>query len=173
MNWCGRRFAVCDLRRASHISPMPVPDLRPVEASDLLPLSALVARSKAHWGYDLAFLRAHRAALTLTVETLAAGPCVAAVAEGRFVGAAWLVEEEGALFVDGLFVDPPAIGTGAGRVLFDWCAAEGRRLGFDRLVIEADPNAAGFYERMGAERVGEVASEPPVGRVLPVYHFAL
>ena len=35
--------------------------------------------------------------------------------------------------------------------------------------LESDPNAAGFYARMGARRVGEVPSKAMAGRMLPVF----
>jgi hypothetical protein len=38
--------------------------------------------------------------------------------------------------------------------------ARARALGAMRLVLEADPNAVGFYERLGARRIGD--SEPGV-----------
>jgi hypothetical protein len=42
-----------------------------------------------------------------------------------------------------------------------------RALGISRLLIDADPNADGFYARMGARRVGTVASGSIAGRELP------
>jgi hypothetical protein len=44
--------------------------------------------------------------------------------------------------------------------------------GADRLTLESDPNAAGFYERMGAHRTGSVTA-PSTGRELPVYEVML
>ena len=43
-----------------------------------------------------------------------------------------------------------------------------RTLPADRLLIVADPNAEGFYLRMGARRVGEEDSEVVDGRRLPI-----
>jgi hypothetical protein len=37
----------------------------------------------------------------------------------------------------------------------------------------ADPNAAGFYERSGAVRVGEAPSDAVPGRRLPLYEIRL
>jgi hypothetical protein len=37
------------------------------------------------------------------------------------------------------------------------------------LTILADPNAAGFYERNGAVRLGEAHSGAVPGRLLPLY----
>ena len=52
-----------------------------------------------------------------------------------------------------MFVDPSAIGGGAGRTLFEKAVRVARRLGYRRMAILADPNAAPFYQRMGARFV--------------------
>jgi predicted N-acetyltransferase YhbS len=46
------------------------------------------------------------------------------------------------------------MGRGIGRALFQHAAAQAKDLGFDSIKIEGDPNAEGFYERMGAVRAG-------------------
>lgn len=48
-----------------------------------------------------------------------------------------------------------------------------RALGLSSLLIDADPNAEGFYLRMGAERVGEVPSGSISGRMLPLLRYGL
>ena len=51
--------------------------------------------------------------------------------------------------------------------------AEARRRGAGRLTILADPNAAAFYERAGAVRIGEAPSDAVPGRLLPLYELRL
>ena len=67
-----------------------------------------------------------------------------------------------------LWVEPSAIGTGLGRTLWVHLLGQARALGHRALLIESDPNAEGFYLRMGARRVGERASKILAGRMLPV-----
>jgi GNAT superfamily N-acetyltransferase len=59
-----------------------------------------------------------------------------------------------------LFVDPVVIGRGVGATLLADAVDRARALGVARLVIDADPNASGFHVRMGARRVGSVATAP-------------
>ena len=66
-----------------------------------------------------------------------------------------------------LFVEPALIGTGTGRLLFEWATAKARELGAVRMMIEADPGAAPFYERLGAHHAGFVPSQSIPGRMLP------
>ncbi|NIQ29145.1 MAG: GNAT family N-acetyltransferase, partial [Acidobacteria bacterium] len=48
-----------------------------------------------------------------------------------------------------------------------------RSLGYERLLVQSDPNAEGFYLRLGAERIGEVPSRVQPGRLLPLLLFPL
>ena len=137
-------------------------------------LSALCVRSKAHWGYDAAFMRKCAAALLVSEAEIAADRVlVACDTAGRTIGVAGVTPEGETADLDVLFVDPPAIGSGAGRALFDAAAALARRFGARRLTILADPNAAGFYESCGARRVGEAPSDAIPGRFLPLYELPL
>lgn len=57
--------------------------------------------------------------------------------------------------LDHLWVLPERIGSGIGRSLFEHAVHRASALGAEVLEIESDPNAEGFYRRMGAERIGE------------------
>jgi GNAT superfamily N-acetyltransferase len=66
-----------------------------------------------------------------------------------------------------LFVEPTALRGGIGKALFVWAAYTATTMGADHLVIEADPDAAPFYRRMGAEDRGFAPSGSIAGRLLP------
>jgi GNAT superfamily N-acetyltransferase len=72
-----------------------------------------------------------------------------------------------------LYIEPLAIGEGFGKRLWQHACETARRLGFERMAIPADPFAESFYLRMGAVRVGEIASGSIPGRMLPLLHFSL
>ena len=66
------------------------------------------------------------------------------------------------------------MGQGVGRALFIHALARSRALGFKNLEIESDPNAEGFYKRMGARRVGASIKEVEgQRRELPVLIYEL
>ena len=71
-----------------------------------------------------------------------------------------------------MWVDAEWIGTGVRSRLFRVAAEQGRQLGAGRMEWEADPNAVGFYERMGGRylRDGERSAW---GRFLPVMGIEL
>jgi predicted N-acetyltransferase YhbS len=73
------------------------------------------------------------------------------------VGFYALVGEGRELDLEHLWVTPEHIGTGVGRLLFDHAVRRAVSLGAETVRIESDPNAEGFYRRMGAVRAGEIS----------------
>ena len=61
--------------------------------------------------------------------------------------------------LDHLWIRPEHIGKGLGRELFVHAMQQAAALGTSVVEITAEPNAEGFYEKMGAVRVGELRSE--------------
>jgi GNAT superfamily N-acetyltransferase len=148
--------------------------VRPARSGEATTLTALCIRSKAHWAYDDAFMKQSAAALVVDEADIASGRVlVAAAAEGPPLGMAAVLGDGETVDLDSLFVDPPAIGSGAGRLLFRAAASMARDLGARRMTILADPNAVSFYERMGARFVRNAPSDAIPGRLLPLYEYDL
>jgi len=143
--------------------------LRRPDITELPVLSDLCLRSKAHWGYDAAFMASCVDELTLGPNDLSDTHMVVAETD-RIVGVAQ-VDQDGELVK--LFVEPTAMGLGIGGRLFRWAVEAARETGADKMRIEADPEAAAFYERFGAVRIGEAPSGSIPGRVLPLLELAL
>ncbi len=143
------------------------PFIRQPKADELSLLSDLCMRSKAVWGYDQAFMEACREELTLTAQELTSTHVAVADSDGTPAGIVQVgVDGDDAELLK-LFVDPAAMRGGIGRCLFDWARDTARHLGAEQLIIEADPDAAPFYRRMGASDIGVVPSGSIPGRVLP------
>jgi GNAT superfamily N-acetyltransferase len=149
--------------------------LRAARPDELPALSELALRSKAHWGYDDAFLEACRAELTVHGDDLASGVVVVAEVDGTVAGFSRLTgpDGDGIGEADMLFVAPEHIGHGIGHALFTRLRDDAVARGCRALRIEADPNAAAFYAREGAVRVGEVPSASIAGRALPLLDLDL
>lgn len=141
--------------------------LRPAAPGEETVLSDLAFRSKAHWGYDTAFLERVRLALEITDADVAEGGVVVAEQAGAGVVGFYRLAPAGDRAELGhLFVDPPHIGTGLGARLYRHALDAARALGCRTVWLEADPNAEGFYRRLGAVTVDEVETLP--GRRLPI-----
>jgi len=119
-------------------------------------LSALALRSKSHWGYPESWLEEWRPQLTISGETIASSP-VFVVRAGEATLGFYALELQGPkASLDHLWIDPPAIGRGLGRLLFEHARSEAARCGVSLLEIDSDPNAEPFYKATGAVRVGTV-----------------
>jgi len=148
--------------------------IRPARRGEASTLGALCVRSKAHWGYDAEFMRLSWRSLQIEPAAIGEGRVfVAADQDDKPLGVvdcAFLGEDVDLMH---LFVEPGALGRGIGRVLFataiDWTRAQGRRT----LLIASDPNAVGFYRRLGAVDAGWIPSEAVPGRMLPLLKYAV
>jgi GNAT superfamily N-acetyltransferase len=144
-------------------------DLRPARPGEAALLSDLALRSKAHWGYDAAFLERCRPVLTLRPGEVESRHTVVAEDGGAVQGFYTIDGEE----LGNLWIDPAHLRRGVGRRLWEHAVETARRLGRAELLVVADPHAEGFYRAMGAVRVGEVASEVDPGRRLPLLRAPL
>ncbi len=147
--------------------------IRPGRPDEAAMLGGLALRSKAHWGYDQAFLEACRAELMFEPAEIATRRIHVAEADGRVIGFYSLdgVPPDGE--IGNMWVDPCTIGSGVGRGLWQHAVAHAAALGFTALRIDADPYAEGFYLAMGAARVGQTPSGSIPGRVLPLLQYRL
>jgi GNAT superfamily N-acetyltransferase len=115
-------------------------------------------------------MRAFRAELTVTVDLLE--HLFVEELEGKVIGFYALSPvDETRAELEYLFVEPVQIGAGHGRALLQHAREYAREHGWRVLVIQGDPNAAEFYVRCGATRVGERASASIPGRMLPLYEL--
>lgn len=154
-------------------APIRIRLARPGEAPAL---GALCVRSKARWGYDAQFMRLSYRSLQIDPDAIDAGRVfVATDARDEPLGVAdcCALPEPGVFDLLHLFVDPQAMRLGVGRALFEaacaWCVVQGGT----KLVILSDPNAAAFYQRLGALLIGEAPSDAVPDRALPLLEYRL
>jgi len=141
--------------------------LRTPRHEEAAALTGLCLRSKAVWGYDEEFLQACRDELTITAAVMQSCPLQVAEIEERVIAVAQVTVKGEVAELDKLFVEPAMLRHGAGKALFDWAKKAARKAGAVTLVIDADPNAAGFYRRMGAVDNGTAQSGSIPGRFVP------
>ena len=141
--------------------------LRDARQDELPSLTALCLRSKAVWGYDDAFMMACRTELTLLPDELKCTHVQVAERGTIVVGLAQVKVANTDADLLKLFVEPALLRSGVGCLLFEWATAKAQSVGAVRMVIEADPGAAPFYERMGARHAGFAPSQSIQARILP------
>lgn len=141
--------------------------VRPARPRDAATLTRIAHAAKRHWGYPEEWIRAWRAELTVDEEMCATEHVYCACEGDEIRGFYAMVLEDDQVSLDHMWVDPPYMGEGIGALLFRHACVVAERIGGLQLVIASDPNAEGFYLRMGARRCAEVASFPE-GRYLPL-----
>ncbi|MGH7822212.1 MAG: GNAT family N-acetyltransferase [Candidatus Binatia bacterium] len=145
----------------------PLAEIRAARAADAAELTRIAHAAKRRWGYAEDLIEAWRMDLTVGPELIASHPVYCAVEGASIVGFYALSRDGDAGELEHMWVDPPAMARGIGATLFRHAASVARAAGVTVLRIASDPNAEGFYRKMGARRAGEVPSRPP-GRTLPL-----
>jgi GNAT superfamily N-acetyltransferase len=137
-------------------------------------LTEIAFTAKSHWGYPDAWIQLWSPSLTITPDFIEAHETYVAWMDEQPVGFYAISRDEEKASVEHLWISPVYIGKGIGAALFKHMLARCKELGARVLNIESDPNAQGFYERMGAkkvgEKVGEVDGQP---RVLPLLEIKI
>ncbi len=139
--------------------------LRRARGAEAAALAELAVRSKGHWPYPPEFLARFAATLGMSAEVIAANEVWVATRDDGLRGFVTLLHRGDRTILDDLWLEPDEIGRGTGRLLFDHARTRAAVAGARMLEWDADPYAAGFYERMGGVVVGMVDS--PLGRPLP------
>ncbi len=132
-------------------------------------LTALSFASKRHWGYPEAYLDRWAPELTIDGAYIRDNDVFVYEDNRKIVGYYAIVDLHEDVMVYGvalakgfwlehMFVAPRHIGRGIGRQLFAHLRQRCRVREIDVLGILADPNARGFYARMGCEYIGEYPS---------------
>lgn len=123
--------------------------------------------AKGHWGYDHERVREWAAGGDFSPTGLRTKDVHVAEAGGRAIAWASLIPKGEVVWLDDMWVEPEWIGKGIGSLLFRHCVERAAELGGTTMEWEAEPNAVGFYERLGGRHLRD--SEPTEwGRVLPV-----
>ncbi len=131
-------------------------------------LTEIAHAAKRHWGYPENWIQHWQAYLTITPEFINDNEMYVAMNGDEIAGCCAIVFSESLAELEHMWVRPEHMGTGVGRALFLHVKERAADLKIPALELSADPNAEGFYERMGATRIGEVRSEiEGQPRVLP------
>ena len=137
-------------------------------------LTQIAFAAKRHWGYPERWIQLWSPLLTITPEFIEGHETYVAWLDEKTVGFCAVSMEDKIASVEHLWVLPEYMGKSVGAKLFDHVLSKCRELDVLVLEIESDPNAQGFYERMGAkktrEAVGEVDGQR---RVLPILEIRI
>jgi GNAT superfamily N-acetyltransferase len=127
--------------------------IRAVEPDEGERLREIAIAAKASWGYDLTRVTEWAAMADFSPRGLARKDVYVASFDEKLVGWMAVIHQGHVLWLDDLWIDPDWMGQGIGSELFRYAMDVGRQLGAARMEWEAEPNALGFYEKMGGRYV--------------------
>lgn len=137
----------------------------PDEADEL---TELAHAAKRHWNYPESWIKQWKLDLTITRDFVTDNEVYVAMIGGEIVGCCALVLRQSLAEVEHMWIKPEVMKSGVGRALFAHVKHRAANLGAQAIELSADPNAEGFYQRMGAAQIGEVRTElEGQPRVLP------
>jgi GNAT superfamily N-acetyltransferase len=122
-------------------------------------LTAIAHDAKRYWGYPEHWIKHWEQDLTISPELISTQNVFVAESDNQLLGFYALVVNEKKADLDHMWVAPAQIGKGVGKELFLHAMKTADELKIPQVLIMADPNAEGFYEKMGALRVGMTDSE--------------
>lgn len=133
--------------------------IRPARAHERRALEELQLRASTHWPTYREHLAAHPDAVEIPAAQIDNGLVRVAEQAGEVAGFAVLLRPvAGACELDGLFVEPSHMGAGVGRLLVADAARIAGAQGAERIDVIANPDAVGFYERLGFTGDDDVAT---------------
>jgi ribosomal protein S18 acetylase RimI-like enzyme len=134
-------------------------------------LTQIALAAKAHWGYPKHWIEMWTPELTFDASYFETNPSWVAIDDEGFYT---LLDHHGIAWIGNLWVMPEFIGLGVGKQLFHHALGVARQRGYTRLQLEADPNAIGFYEKMGMHKISERHYDMEgQSRILPIMEISL
>ncbi|MDR3353642.1 MAG: GNAT family N-acetyltransferase [Synergistaceae bacterium] len=151
--------------------------IRPAKPEEAELLSHMIFRARTYWDYprELMDYWAERGDLSITPEEIEENPTYVAEDSDEALGFYSLeTAEDGSSLIANLWVMPEYVGSEIPSSLFFHACELAKTSGSDCLFMISDPNAAAFYEEMGAERIGEKLAKFSEGQsALPVFRLRL
>jgi GNAT superfamily N-acetyltransferase len=151
--------------------------IRPAKTEEAAVLTQLSLESKGYWRYPKKYFDTWVAELTINVAYIKKNDVYVCQNNGLIAGYYAIIQLDKDLIVSGIriekgywlehmFVAPRYIGSGIGTKMFDHLRTKCETKGINKLKIIADPNARGFYEKMGCHYLEEFPSTI-AGRTTP------
>lgn len=133
--------------------------IRRAVSSDAPTLTQIAHDAKRYWGYPEHWIQHWQTELTISSDFINKNQVYAAEQNGEIVGFYALVLHGERAELEHMWVAPAHIGEGIGKDLFVHAMQTAAGENVSAVEISSDPNAEGFYKRMGAKRIGEVPAD--------------
>ncbi len=142
-------------------------------ADDSEILSEITKKSKAYWGYSEKQMEEWSGLLTISSEYILTNNVFKLVVEGSVSAYySYYLIENNSVRLDNLFVSPESIRKGYGSLLMNDFILKVQKIGRERVILDADPNAERFYKSLGFVKIGQTETSIK-DRFLPIMEMKL
>lgn len=149
--------------------------------SDCIDLTSISFAAKRHWNYPETYYDLWKNELTITADYIRINLVFKAILQDQILGFYSIVENKadfwsGEVFVkkgfwlEHIFIKPEFHKLGIGALLIEHAKHISKDKEISSLMIFVDPNAKGFYDKVGANYLYDSKSSVP-GRMIPVYNL--
>lgn len=118
-------------------------------------------------------LEAFRDEMTVPEAAIVDDTVAVYVSGDEILGFYWLVLDDKDAEVENFYVHPSAQRQGVGAALMIHLKETAKAAGAERIEVQSDPHAEGFYKAMGYTRFGQSPSGSIPGRYLPLLEMML
>jgi ribosomal protein S18 acetylase RimI-like enzyme len=136
-------------------------------------LTEITKKSKAYWGYSEEQLLKWSNNLTISREYIESNSVFTLVINDKIVGYySYIIKEEKNVILDNLFILPENIGKGFGKYLMTDFLNRMKNENFEKITLDAEPNAENFYLKIGFKKIGEFETSIK-NRFMPIMEMCL
>jgi len=136
--------------------------------TDANKITDLTIRSKDFWNYGAEQIAQWKDDLTITSEYIDKNEVFKLSIEKEIIGFyAFNSENKSTVKLNFLFLEPNFIGKGYGKILLNDFLKRMNETDYEKVTLDADPNAEQFYARVGFKVVGKLKSSIK-DRYLPI-----
>jgi ribosomal protein S18 acetylase RimI-like enzyme len=143
-------------------------------SEDHLVLTEITMKAKAYWQYSEEQLAQWADVLTVSKEYISEKETYKLLIENNIIAGyySYFIQDEQVVSLDNLFIMPDYIGKGYGKLLMHDFFERISHTGLGKVVLDSEPHAVRFYEKLGFRIVGQFESSIR-GRFLPVMEIDL
>ncbi len=167
----------------NHVETNVTESIRPAETTENKILTEISFVSKGYWDYPASYFDVWKNELTISETYILDNDVFVYETNEVVVGYYSIVILKKSIDVSGIiipagtwlehmFILPEYIGQGIGRTMFNHLVVHCRYKQAERIKILADPNAKGFYEKIGCRYI-EAFPSTIKGRTTPYLEFHL
>src|SRR3954463_2178481 len=129
------------------------------DVTDAEILSQIAMESKQFWGYSNEQMQMWQDELTISADYILKNEVVKCYDSNELVGFFAIVDENGIIEIDHLWLKPNQLRKGFGKIIFEEIRKMLSKKNKTNFQLVAEPNAIGFYAKMGGKPVGSFESK--------------